>query len=242
MGSVLVSFIKIGKTVKGTFLERPNRFLAYVRIGDTVVPSFTPNPGRMRELLTPETEVLLKEVVKDERKTSYDLVGVVHDGQIISIDARVPNKLILEALKNGELDEFSEYDVIDSEHVYGHSRFDFLLSNKDGDCLLEVKSCTLVKDGVAMFPDAKTERGSKHLRELMRTKKEGYRASILFLIQRTDAHTFCPNDEADPQFGRALREAAAEGVEVYVYCSEFVEDRIILKGRVKVDLDWNCVL
>jgi len=233
----LVSFVEIeGKTVKGTFLERPNRFLAFVKIADRVFPSFVPNPGRMRELLIPGTGVLLRKVLRDGRKTSYDMIGVYYKGKMVSIDARVPNKLVLETLRNRDIKEFSEYSIIKPEQSYGHTRFDFLLSNENEKCFLEVKSCTLVKDGVAMFPDARTERGSRHLRDLMKAKKEGYRACVLFIIQRTDGHVFSPNDEADPQFGMTLRGVASKGVEVYAYYSEFIKDRIILRGRAKVEL------
>jgi len=233
----MVSFIKIeGKTLKGTFQERPNRFLALVKVEDTVLPSFLPNPGRMHELLTPGTEVILREMLKENRKTSYDLIGVFYNGQMVSVDSRAPNKLVLEALKNRDIKELSECNTIKPEHSYGHTRFDFFLANEHKRCLLEVKSCTLVKDGVAMFPDAETERGRRHVKDLVKATKEGYRACVLFIVQRTDAHVFAPNDETDPEFGKVLRDAAVEGVEVYAYCSEFVGNRIILKGKVKVEL------
>jgi len=236
-GSVMVSSIAIaGKTVDGVFQERPNRFLALVRVGKRTLPSFLPNPGRMLELLTPGTQVILREVVKENRKTPYDLIGVLYNGQRISVDSRVPNKLVLEALRNKDIEELSEYDKIRPEHQYGHTRFDFLLTNKLERCLLEVKSCTLVKENRAMFPDAKTERGRRHVIDLMKAKEEGYRACVLFIVQRTDASTFSPNDETDPKFGKALREAAMKGVEVYAYSSEFAEDRITLKGKVRVEL------
>jgi len=190
----------------------------------------------MQELLTPGTEVILREVLREKRKTSYDLIGVFYEGQRVSVDSRVPNKLVLEALRNRDIEEFSEYDIIKPEHGYGHTRFDFYLTNKHERCLLEVKSCTLVKDGVALFPDAKTERGRRHVTDLMRAKKEGYRACVLFIVQRTDAQVFSPNDETDPEFGRILRDAVVEEVEVYAYQSEFTGDRITLKGKVRVEL------
>jgi len=234
----LVSFIKIeGRTLRGVFQERPNRFLALVKVEDMILPSFLPNPGRMHELLTPGTEVILREVLKENRKTDYDLIGVFYNGQVVSVDSRVPNKLVLEALKNGDIEELSEYNVIKPEYGYGHSRFDFFLANGHQSCLLEVKSCTLVKDGVALFPDAETERGRKHVRDLVKAKKEGYRACMLFVVQRTDAHVFTPNDEIDLEFGKVLRDAAVEGVEVYAYYSEFVGNKINLKGKVKVELE-----
>jgi len=233
----LVSFIKIeGRTLKGFFQERPNRFLALVKVEGRILPSFLPNPGRMHELLTLGTEVILKEVVKENRKTNYDLIGVFYNGQMVSVDSRVPNKLVLEALKNRDIEELSEYNIVKPEYGYGHTRFDFFLANGHESCLLEVKSSTLVKDGVAMFPDAETERGRRHVRDLVKAKKEGYRTCVLFIVQRTDARVFSPNDETDPEFGKVLRGAAVEGVEVYAYYSEFTGDRITLKGKVRVEL------
>lgn len=114
-----------------------------------------PNPGRMLELLTPGTEVILREVVNENRKTFYDLIGVLYNGQRVSVDSRVSNKSVLEALRNEDIEELAEYNRIRPGHGCGHTRFDFLLTNKLEQCLLEVKPCTLVKDGRAMFPDAK---------------------------------------------------------------------------------------
>jgi sugar fermentation stimulation protein A len=233
----MVSLTKIeGKTVKGVFEERLTRFSASVKLRDKIVQCFLPNPGRLIELLTPGAEVILRETKKGKRKTSHDLIGVYHKGEQISVDTRAPNKLVLEALKNRDLPEFSGYTMIKPEHPYGHTRFDFFLSDEQKPCFLEVKSCTLVKEGVAMFPDAKTERGVRHLTDLLRAKNEGYRACMLFMIQRTDARVFSPDDEIDPEFGETLRGAAEQGVEVYAYCSDFLGDKIVLKGRIKVEL------
>ena len=214
----MASFIKIeGRIIRGVFQERPNRFLALVNVENRALPSFLSNPGRMRELLTTGTEVVLREVLTENRKTNYDLIGVFYNGQMVSVDSRVPNKLVLEALKNRDIEELSGYNKIKPEYGYGHTRFDFFLSNDQERCLLEVKSCTLVKDGVAMFPDAETERGRRHVRDLVKAKKEGYRACVLFIVQRNDVQVFAPNDETDPEFGKVLRNAAVEGVEVYAY-------------------------
>ncbi len=239
----MVSFITIGgRTLRGFFRERPNRFLALVKVGNRILPSFLPNPGRMHELLTPGTEVILREVLKENRKTNYDLIGVFFNSHMVSVDSRVPNKLVLESLKNRDIDELSEYSIIKPEYRFGHTRFDFLLTKDHGGCLLEVKSCTLVKNGVALFPDAETERGRRHVRDLMKAKKEGYRACVLFIVQRYDAHLFAPNDETDPKFGKVLRDAAVEGVEVYAYKVEISPANppfsflIKLSNRLKVDL------
>ena len=235
----MVSSIKIEeKIVRGVFQQRPNRFAAFVKIGDAISLAFLPNPGRMHELLIPGTEVFLRKVTKEKRKTCYDLIGVSYNSQMVSLDSRVPNKLVLEALRNQDIAELSKYRVIKPEFRYGHSRFDFFLANELESCLLEVKSSTLVKDGLAMFPDAVTERGRRHVNELVKAKKEGYRACILFLIQRIDAHSFAPSDETDPKFGKALRNAANEGVEVYAYKTEIAINfsSITLSSRLKVNL------
>ena len=232
------SFIEIKeKMCRGVFLDRPNRFLAMVKIEKAVVPSFLPNPGRMRELLFPGAEVLLKKVgAKRHRKTEYDLVGVVLDDQVVSVDTRVPNQLILEALQKRNLGEFSEYPMIHPEYRYGHSRIDFYLAKYGEWCLLEVKSCTLVVDGVALFPDAPTERGRRHLAELIKAKREGGRACVLFVVQRSGAQKFTSNDATDPEFGIMLRNAIEEGVEAYAYVAQFIGHKIILKGKIEVTL------
>ncbi|MGB9854334.1 MAG: DNA/RNA nuclease SfsA [Candidatus Bathyarchaeales archaeon] len=233
----MASFVKFdGKLLKGIFKARVTRFSVLVQVGDKAVVCFLPNPGRLEELLVLNAEVVLKEVERCKRKTWYDLIGVYHGNQIVSVDSRLPNRLVFEALKNRDLPEFAEYTKVKPEYRYGHTRFDFLLSNNDAPCLLEVKSCTLVKDRVAMFPDAPTKRGTRHVLELVKAKNEGYRACILLMIQRTDAYAFKPNDEMDAAFGKALRHAAERGVEVCAYSSEFTADRIVLKGRVKVVL------
>jgi len=235
----LVSFLKIeGKTVRGVFQERPNRFSALVKVEDKTLLTFLPNPGRMREFLIPGTEVILREVMKENRKTSYDLIGVTYKGQRVSVDSRVPNKLVLEALRNGDIEELSEYNIIKPEYGYGHTRFDFFLANKHESCLLEAKSATLVKDGVAMFPDAVTERGKRHVSDLVKAKKEGYRACIVFIVQRTDAHAFAPSDETDSEFGKALRNAAVKGVEIYAYKMEISKNfsLLYLSSRLDVNL------
>jgi len=233
----MVNFIKIeGKIIEGIFKERLTRFSALVQVGDKTVLCFLPNPGRLNELLTPDAKVILREAASGKRKTSYDLIGVHYKSQKISVDSRAPNKLVLEALRNRDLEEFSEYSIIKPEHPYGRTKFDFFLSNGQRRCFLEVKSCTLVKYGAALFPDAKTERGTRHVQDLLKAKNEGYRACVLFIIQRTDAQVFSPNDETDPEFGKALRQAAKHGVEVYAYCSELVKDKITLKEKVKVVL------
>ena len=239
LGKKLVSFIKIdGTRVRGVFQKRLNRFSALVRVKDKILLVFLPNPGRMRELLVSGTEVILREVLKENRKTSYDLIGVSYNGHWVSVDSRVPKKLVLEALRDRDIEELGEYDIIKPEYGYGHTRFDFFLANECESCLLEVKSATLVKNGVAMFPDAVTERGTRHVKDLVKGKKEGYRACILFLVQRNDTHSFAPDDESDPKFGKALRTAAAEGVEIYAYKMEISRNFLLLSLSSRLDVNF----
>jgi sugar fermentation stimulation protein A len=149
----------------------------------------------------------------------------------------VPNKLVLEALRNGDIEELGEYSIIKPEYGYGHNRFDFFLANKRESCFLEVKSATLVKDSVALFPDAVTERGKRHVNDLVKAKKEGYRACVLFVVQRTDARAFAPSDETDPEFGKALRNAALEGVEIYAYKMEVSRNFSLLSLSSRLDVN-----
>jgi sugar fermentation stimulation protein A len=148
--------------------------------------------------------------------------------------------LVFEALRNGDLPEFRGYAAVKAEYRYGNAKFDFFLSNGVGlkPCLLEVKSCTLVRDGVAMFPDAPTERGARHVLELAKALDDGYKAAVLFVIQRDDAHMFKPNDDLDPKFGRALR-GCKGGVEVYAYTASFTGNRLCL--AVKLELCFSHV-
>jgi sugar fermentation stimulation protein A len=237
---MLASFVEVGgKILEGVFEERLTRFSAMVRIDGKTVQCFLPNPGRLRELLFPGVRVLLREGdFASGRKTVYDIIGVYDKSKIVSIDSRLPNKLVFEALRNGDLPEFRGYAAVKAEYRYGNAKFDFFLSNGVGlkPCLLEVKSCTLVRDGVAMFPDAPTERGARHVLELAKALDDGFKAAVLFVIQRDDAYMFKPNDETDPKFGRALREASRRGVEVYAYTANFTGNRIWLGSRVKVTL------
>jgi sugar fermentation stimulation protein A len=232
------SYIELdGRLRRGVFLARPNRFLAQVQVNDAVVPCFIPNPGRMYELFSPGAAVLLRDVeVTRHRKTAYDLIGVLHGEEMVSIDTRVPNRLVREALDNGDLPELAGYQGIQPEYRYSHSRLDFLLTRDEARCLVEVKSCTLVEDGVARFPDAPTARGRRHLADLITAKQEGMRACVLFVVQREDAQWFTPNDATDPAFGMMLRRAVQEGIEAYAYLAPLVGHTITLNGRIEVVL------
>ncbi|MFX1465598.1 MAG: DNA/RNA nuclease SfsA [Promethearchaeota archaeon] len=226
-----------GELHKGAFLRRLNRFVAEVEVNNEKHLAHVADPGRMKELLVTKTEVLLRKIkLNDKRRTNWDMLGVYTPTGLVSVDSRLPNDLIAEALKDSRLKEFSGYELVRREYTYGSSRFDFLLQSKGKQCLLEVKSCTLVKNGHAFFPDAPTTRGRRHLLELIKAKHEGYRACVIFVIQRDDASVFSPNDEIDPQFGDTLRLAASEGIEIFAYRCEVTETSIKLKEQVDIVL------
>jgi sugar fermentation stimulation protein A len=221
-------------TVQGEFIQRLNRFAALVKVGEKAVRCYMPNPGRMKELLIPGVRMLLRPAKGEGRRTPYDIVAVELDGKLVSIDSRLPNKIIAEALGRGALPEFQEYDEVIPESRYHNSRFDFLLRGGGPECFMEVKSCTLVIDGVALFPDAPTVRGARHVRHLTEAKREGYRACIIFVIQRDDALTFSPNTETDPAFSEALKEAQGMGVEIFAYTCQVSMDGVVLDRSIPV--------
>jgi len=224
-----------GKLLKAAFLERPNRFLGKVEVSGKEHFCYIPNPGRMVELLQPGVEVYLKEEAAPGRKTEYDLV-FVKQNLLVSIDSRVPNRLTEEAIQMRLLPEFSDYGLVRAENVYKGSRLDFLLSHGDRRMLLEVKSCTLVREGRALFPDAPTQRGRRHLHTLIAALEQGFETAVLFVVQRADAETFSPNDETDPEFGMALREATSSGVRIYAYNCRVALEKISLLNRIPVVL------
>lgn len=224
-----------GPLVPAVFQSRPNRFLGVVLVDGVETLCFIPNPGRMKELLYRGAQVYLIPVQSDTRKTHYNLTLVDHHGIRVSVDSNVPNKLVREALDGCIIEPFKEFRVKKAEYTFGESRLDFLLESDSGKLLLEVKSCTLIRDGVALFPDAPTKRGSRHLRTLTRGLTQG-RSAIFFLIQRPDAKSFRPNMETDPDFAANLKDAAREGVEVYAYTSRVDFDGVFLGSRVPIDL------
>ena len=197
--------------VPGVFFARPNRFIAQVEIGGTVETVHVKNTGRCRELLIPGTKVWCRFCDDPKRKTKYDLIAVWKGTRLINMDSQAPNAAAREWLASGGL---GKIENLKAETVHGDSRFDFSFTKDGKPCFLEVKGVTLETDGVCAFPDAPTERGAKHLRGLKQAAREGFGAYVLFVIQMADVKYLRPNDATDPAFGAALREAAAEGVQV----------------------------
>jgi sugar fermentation stimulation protein A len=219
-------------------MSRDNRFRVTVEIAGVAVWAHLPNSGRLGELLVPGRRVLLVERAGTERKTAYDLHLVEMDGIWVSVDARLPNDLVEEALQSGLLEPLSDYRDVRREVTWGRSRFDFRLDSPDrASCWLEVKSITLVIDGLGCFPDAVTDRGRRHVEELARALDEGCRAAVAFVVQRGDATGIRPHEESDPKFGKALRQAARRGVEIFAYGCHVEPGRIEIVRSLPVHLD-----
>lgn len=228
-----------GRIKEGVFLSRPNRFIAYVMVDGREEKCHVKNTGRCRELLVPGCKVYLEESENPNRSTRFDLVATekkIGDSSIlINMDSQAPNSVVEEWLRKGEL--FGEKIEVKREVTYSDSRFDFSITDESGRItFLEVKGCTLEKNGVVMFPDAPTERGVKHVKELIKAKKEGYGAYILILVQMCGVKYFVPNWDTHPAFGEALREAKRNGVVILCYDSIVTSDSITLFKSVPIVL------
>ena len=218
--------MKYHHIIKATFLSRPNRFIARVAIDGAEETVHVKNTGRCRELLKPGATVYLERAANPDRKTKYDLVAVVKDtGVLFNIDSQAPNAAVKEWL------EGQDFDRVQPEYRYGNSRIDFYMERARERFLMEVKGCTLEFDGIGYFPDAPTERGTKHLRELTRAVREGYRAIAAFVIQMAGVEEVRPNEETDPAFARAFEEAREAGVEIlFLKCRVEPDEMIITDG------------
>lgn len=203
-----------GNIEKAIFIDRPNRFVAHVDINGTVETVHVKNTGRCKELLIPGAGVWLTASGNPLRKTRYDLIAVRKaNGRLFNIDSQAPNRAAYEWLKE------QSFDLIVPEYPYGNSRVDFYMERDKEKFLMEVKGCTLEEDGVGYFPDAPTERGVKHIRELIKAKKEGYRAILAFVIQTDGVTEVRANVKTHPAFGEALEDAERAGVRIlYLPC------------------------
>ena len=225
------------KLVEAKFIRRLNRFAALVEIDGDEVMVHVANTGRMTELLTPGRRALLRPANKPERRTAYDLMLVDLGFTLCSTDSRLPPRLVEEAFLEGRLPPFADFDESRREVTFEESRFDLMLSGENGLCYIETKSVNLVEDGVALFPDAPTERGRKHLGTLTKAVEAGHRAAAFFVIQRPDAEAFRPHPTADPAFADALRHAKARGVEIYAYNCRVTRLEISLHHSIPVILE-----
>lgn len=223
--------------VEATFVERLNRFVALVDVAGNQVKAHVPSSGRMRELLVAGARVLLKPSVTVGRRTPYTILLVRYHGLMVSIDSLLPNRLLRVYLERYPLPGLPFYPEVRREVFYGGSRVDFLLRGGGWpDCLVEVKSVTLVEGGKALFPDAPSLRGVRHLRELSAAREEGLQAAAVFIVQREDGLSFGPHDERDPDFGLALREAFRSGVRVLAFACGVSPGRVALIGSIPVTL------
>lgn len=225
--------VAFGPLHQAEFLRRDNRFRASVRFAGTERPVHVPNSGRLTELLGPGAIVHLRLSPDVHRRTVGDLILVEHAGRLVCVDARLPPRLVVEAWQMGLLPELGSYERVYTEAVCGDSRLDLRFEAGGGRvCWVEAKSVTLVQDGVALFPDAPTERGRRHLRELARLATEGVCSAVAFVVQREDARAFAPNDDADAEFGEALRAAREAGVQVLAVRSQVTKEAIAVVGRI----------
>lgn len=223
----------------GIFRSRPNRFLSHVEIHGKEEVVHVKNTGRCRELLPAGAEVWCQESSNPKRKTKFDLITVRKGSRLINMDSQAPNQAVKEWLLSGGL---GQLENLKAETVHGDSRFDFSFTKDGKKCFLEVKGVTLEKDGICAFPDAPTERGTKHLRGLTEAVQARYGGYVLFVIQMSDVHYLHPNDATDPAFGKALREAAAAGVEVMAVDCAVTEDTMTIGKFVPVELSLPCNL
>jgi len=225
--------MQYGTVVSGVFLARPNRFIAHIEIGGKEEICHVKNTGRCRELLPAGAKVWCLDAQSPNRKTRYDLIAVQKGDRLINMDSQAPNTAVKQWLAEGGL---GKIENLRPETTFGDSRFDFHFTRQGIPCYLEVKGVTLEQDGICAFPDAPTERGARHLRELIRAVEQGCEGYVLFVIQMEDVLYLHPNDATDPAFGAALREAAQAGVKILAMDCRVTPDSMVLNQPVEVRL------
>lgn len=213
---------------KGIFINRPNRFIANVDIDGITETVHVKNTGRCGEILIKGASVLLEESLNLKRKTRYSLVAAYKGNTLINIDSQAPNHVVYEAILQNKIEAFKNIISLKKEVTFGKSRFDLYFEKESAKGFIEVKGVTLEKDGVAMFPDAPTVRGTRHILEMTDAVNNNYKGYILFLVQLKGVKYFTPNKEMDPEFAAALKKAKNKGVEILVY------DSIVRKDRIEI--------
>ena len=228
--------MKYQNIIKATFVTRPNRFIAYCKVEEQMVIAHVKNTGRCKELLVPGAVVYLEPANNSKRKTAYSLIGVKKGELLINIDSSAPNKVVFEALKKDSivLPSLNEIIQIKQEATYQASRFDFYVETKNQKAFIEVKGVTLEEDGIAMFPDAPTERGIKHLEELIIAADNGFLSYIVFIIQMKGVKYFTPNNITHAMFGETLHKAVTSGVNAIAYDCYVAKDLIELADQVPI--------
>jgi len=227
------AFRFFGPTEKALFISRPNRFVLTCKIRGKTVNAFLPNPGRLSELLLPETPIYLEKTSNPNRSLRYTAVALEREGHRIVLHTHRTNDVARYLIESGTIPSLSKCEVIRREVTYGNSRFDFLLRKGGQDMFLEVKSCTLFSKKVAMFPDAVTARGRKHIEELTRLSENGTSCAVLFLVHWPKAEVFLPDFHTDLEFARAMI-GAKNKVRIFPVSVEWGEDLSLIPGQAKV--------
>lgn len=226
--------------IKASFIKRPNRFVAYCEVAGQKEKVHVKNTGRCRELLVPGATVYLEEGQNPNRKTKYSLVAVEKGKLLINMDSQAPNQVVEEGLKEGKItlpgiDE--PISLIKREKTYGRSRFDFYIETAKEKIFMEVKGVTLEEEGIVRFPDAPTERGIKHIEELIEAARSGYKAFILFVVQMAEAKYFTPHEIRHPEFADALRRAKKSGVGILAYTCQVTEESLAISEALPIRLN-----
>ena len=227
--------------IKAKFIERPNRFITIIEINSVQHKSHLADPGRLKELLIPGVDVLVRRVENlKNRKTKFSTIMVDHRGQLISLVSTLPNNFVKSKLVKRRIPFLKNYKLVRPEIPIGKHRFDFLLKDKYGeDFILEVKSVTLVENKIAMFPDAITLRGKNHVKSLTKLVRENKKAGILFVCQRPDALSFQPMWNRDPKFCDALQNAYNLGVKIWCITLNITKSEITYHKEIPIQLDKN---
>lgn len=230
--------MKYNKIVEGIFIKRPNRFIAQVTIDGKEEIAHVKNTGRCKELLIPGTKIILENCSHNlNRKTKYSLIAVWKDNILVNIDSQVPNTVVFQALKENKIPELAGSINLKREVNFKNSRFDIYFESKEQKGFIEVKGVTLENNSISMFPDAPTERGTKHAIEMVEAVKEGYMGIIFFLIQMKGPKLFKLNWKMDENFSKAVKFASENGVHILAYDSIVAENSIILDKPIKIDLE-----
>lgn len=223
---------------EAVFIERINRFIAVCMVNGREEKVHVKNTGRCRELLIKGARVYLEKCPKSNRKTCYDLICVYKNGRLINMDAQAPNTIAFESVSSLDILKSGENILqIRREKTYKTSRFDIYMETTKRKIFIEVKGVTLEQNNIVLFPDAPTQRGIKHIKELMDAAEAGFGAYIIFIVQMRGADAFSPNYERHKEFGEALKEASASGVNIAAYDCEVTPESIALKDKVKILLD-----
>ncbi len=222
--------------VNGIFLSRPNRFIARVLINNEEKLAHVKNTGRCKELLIPGCKLTLQHNDISTRKTQYSVITVEKNNQLFNIDSQVPNQVVAEAIKDKQL--FIEKDItfLKRESTFLKSRFDIYFETTKEKAFMEIKGVTLEKEGIALFPDAPTKRGTKHIYEMIEAVKQGYSGYLFFLLQMTNCNYFTTNRQTDPEFAKALLIAKEKGVQILCYDSIVTKNGIDLNKKVPINL------